>query len=95
MRALVSLGSGRQGVSLPYWCWRCSAVRLILAPVCPVCGLRTVDVGTATDSRGGLQSSCGTLDWCENGTEDFVQMICLQWGEQRPNDRCQTAVSEG
>jgi hypothetical protein len=63
--------------------------------VCPLCGLRTVDVGTATDSRGGLQSSCGTLDWCENGTEDFVQMICLQWGRQRPNDRCQTAVSEG
>lgn len=38
--------------------------------------------------------------WCENGTEDFVQMICLQWGDaaaqwQRSDRRLRTGAGEG
>lgn len=75
---------------LTYWT---SAVRLIPDGMCVA---RAVGVGTATDSRGGLSSVGGTVAWCSrDGTEDFVQMISLGWGEaelqwQRSDKRLRT-----
>lgn len=33
-------------------------------------------------------------NYCEHGTEDFVQMICLACVRARSNGRCQTDVSD-